>query len=99
MFLPIRAIRNECAPHTNCTLVILAFMSANFMAINTVSAMTWSIDLPAPYTSDRFVLDRDRLRVINPPSAGLATTLLRSATPTAGDKRYLRPIRCTILCF
>jgi hypothetical protein len=29
--------------------VVLAFMSANFMAINTMSSMTWNVDMPAPY--------------------------------------------------
>jgi hypothetical protein len=47
--------------------VVLAFMSQNFPMITTLSAMTWTFDLPMPYTSDRFFLDGDRLGVIHPP--------------------------------
>ena len=47
--------------------VVLAFMSQNFPMITTLSAMTWTFDLPMPYTSDRFYLDGDRLGVIHPP--------------------------------
>src|SRR6266851_8783748 len=34
--------------------VVLAFMSQTFPMITTLSAMTWTFDLPMPYTSDRF---------------------------------------------
>ena len=37
--------------------------------ITTLSAMTWSYDLPMPYTSDRFYLNGDKLGVIHPPYA------------------------------
>lgn len=47
--------------------VVLAFMSQNFPMITTLSAMTWTFDLPMPYTSDRFFLDGDRLGVVHPP--------------------------------
>jgi hypothetical protein len=47
--------------------VVLAFMSANLASINTLSNMTWNIDLPVPYTSDRFFLDHDQLKVVHPP--------------------------------
>lgn len=47
--------------------VVLAFMSQNFPMITTLSAMTWTFDLPMPYTSDRFYLDGDHLGVIHPP--------------------------------
>jgi hypothetical protein len=47
--------------------VVLAFMSQNFPMITTLSAMTWTYDLPMPYTSDRFYLDGDHLGVIHPP--------------------------------
>jgi hypothetical protein len=47
--------------------VVLAFMSANFAMSATLSAMTWTLDLPMPYTADRFYLDGDRLEVIHPP--------------------------------
>jgi hypothetical protein len=61
--------------------VVLAFMSANFMAIDTMSSMTWNVDMPAPYTSDRFVLDRDRLRVVDPPSASFHSYALALDDP------------------
>src|SRR5438876_266700 len=35
--------------------------------ITTLSAMTWSFDLPMPYTTDRFFLDDNQLRVVHPP--------------------------------
>jgi hypothetical protein len=47
--------------------VVLAFMSANLASINTLSNMTWNIDLPVPYTSDRFFLDHDQLKVVHAP--------------------------------
>jgi hypothetical protein len=47
--------------------VVLAFMSQNFPMITTLSAMTWTFDLPMPYTSDRFYLKGDHLEVIHPP--------------------------------
>src|SRR5262249_17814239 len=47
--------------------VVLAFMSQNFAMITTLSAMTWTLDLPMPYTADRFYVEGDRLEVIHPP--------------------------------
>ena len=47
--------------------VVLAFMSANFPMITTMSPMTWNIDSPMPYTADRFYLEDNQLRVIHPP--------------------------------
>jgi hypothetical protein len=47
--------------------VVLAFMSQNLPMITTLSAMTWALDLPMPYTSDRFYLDDGHLGVIHPP--------------------------------
>jgi hypothetical protein len=35
--------------------------------ITTVSAMTWSFDLPMPYTTDRFYVMDNQLRVLHPP--------------------------------
>jgi hypothetical protein len=62
--------------------VVLAFMSANFMAINTMSSMTWNVDMPAAYTADRFVFDReDRLRVVDPPYASFHDYALALADP------------------
>lgn len=52
--------------------VVLAFMSQNFSMITTLSAMTWSFDLPMPYTYDRFYLDGDHLGVIHPPYTSFA---------------------------
>lgn len=51
----------------NSRAVVLAFMSANFPMITTMSPMTWNTDSPMPYTADRFYLDDNRLRVIHPP--------------------------------
>lgn len=48
---------------------VLAFMSTTLPMTTTVSAITWSIDRPMPYTSDRFVLDHGELRAIHPPFA------------------------------
>jgi hypothetical protein len=48
---------------------VLAFMSHSLPMITTVSAMTWSFDLPMPYTTDRFFLDNNQLRVVHPPYA------------------------------
>ncbi len=61
--------------------VVLAFMSANFMAINTMSSMTWSIDLPDPYTSDRFFIDGDHLGVVGPPYASFHDYALTLGEP------------------
>lgn len=51
----------------NSRAVVLAFMSANFPMITTMSPMTWNTDLPMPYTADRFYLKDNRLRDIHPP--------------------------------
>jgi len=47
--------------------VVLAFLSANLAAITTMSSMTWGIDLPNPYTSDRFLVKDGELTVVHPP--------------------------------
>jgi hypothetical protein len=47
--------------------VVLAFMSLNFPMITTLSAMTWNLDMPMPYTADGFYLNGNQLRVIHPP--------------------------------
>jgi len=47
--------------------VVLAFMSFSLPMITTLSAATWSYDLPMPYTMDRFYLEGDQLRVLHPP--------------------------------
>jgi hypothetical protein len=49
--------------------VVLAFMSHSLPMITSLSAMTWSFDLPMPYTTDRFFVDNDQLRVVHPPYA------------------------------
>ena len=49
------------------SVVVLAFMSANFPMITTMSPMTWNIDAPIPYTADRFVLNNGKLVVNSPP--------------------------------
>jgi len=46
---------------------VLAFMSQTLPMITTLSAMTWSFDLPMPYTEDRFYLEHAVLQVIHPP--------------------------------
>lgn len=48
---------------------VLAFLSSNLSAINTMSSMTWGIDLPNPYTSDRFFVADGGLGVVHPPYA------------------------------
>ena len=47
--------------------VVLSLMSGNLPMVDTLSAMTWSTDFAMPYTSDRFYVDEDRLRVVHPP--------------------------------
>lgn len=47
--------------------VVLAFMSYSLPMITSLSAMTWSYDLPMPYTTDRFYVDNEQLRVVHPP--------------------------------
>jgi hypothetical protein len=47
--------------------VVLAIMSYSLPMITTLSAATWSFDLPMPYSMDRFYLDGDYLRVVHPP--------------------------------
>jgi hypothetical protein len=47
--------------------VVLAFMSQSLPMITSLSAMTWSFDLPMPYTTDRFYLEGNQLQVIHPP--------------------------------
>lgn len=46
--------------------VVLAVMSYSLPMITTLSAMTWSFDLPMPYTMDRFYVKDDQLRVLHP---------------------------------
>jgi hypothetical protein len=46
---------------------VLAFMSYSLPMITTMSAATWSFDLPMPYTMDRFYLEGDQLHVLHPP--------------------------------
>jgi hypothetical protein len=62
--------------------VVLAFMSANFTALNTLSAITWNVDLPDAYTSDRFFLDGDRLGVVHPPYESFHDYALALANPS-----------------
>lgn len=47
--------------------VVLALMSVTLPMITTMSPMTWNLDFPMPYTSDRFYLEEGRLRVVAPP--------------------------------
>ena len=56
-------------------------MSANLMAIDTLSSMTWNTNSPDPYTSDRFFLDRDRLGVVHPPYASFQDYAAALADP------------------
>jgi hypothetical protein len=46
---------------------VLAFMSHSLPMITSLSAMTWSFDLPMPYTEDRFYLEDNQLKVVHPP--------------------------------
>jgi hypothetical protein len=46
---------------------VLAIMSYSLPMITTLSAATWSFDLPMPYTMDRFYLEGGQLRVVHPP--------------------------------
>jgi hypothetical protein len=47
--------------------VVLTFNSNLFAMTSSLSPMIWSVDYPKPYTSDRFYLDGDQLKVIRPP--------------------------------
>jgi hypothetical protein len=47
--------------------VVLSIMSYSLPMINTLSAATWSFDLPMPYTMDRFYLEGGQLKVHHPP--------------------------------
>jgi hypothetical protein len=47
--------------------VVLAIMSYSLPMITTLSAMTWSFDLPMPYTTDRFYVKDHQLHVLHPP--------------------------------
>src|SRR3984893_7818427 len=62
--------------------VVLAFMSQNFPMITTLSAITWTFDLPMPYTSDRFYLDGDHLGVIRPPYTSFEQFVAAFGDPT-----------------
>src|SRR5262249_36404654 len=44
---------------------VLTFQSANLPMIMTLCNMTWVIDLPMPYTSDRFIQDSSQLGLIH----------------------------------
>jgi hypothetical protein len=46
---------------------VLAVMSFSLPMTTTFSAVTWSFDLPMPYTTDRFYLEGDQLLVLHPP--------------------------------
>ena len=52
--------------------VVLAFMSQNLPMIAAMSPMTWTLDLPMPYTADRFYLANGSLQVIHPPYESFA---------------------------
>ena len=45
--------------------VVLSLMSNNLAMTTTMSPMTWSTDSAMPYTSDRFYVDKDQIRVIH----------------------------------
>lgn len=47
--------------------VVLSVMSYSLPMITTLSAATWSFDLPMPYTMDRFYLQDGQLKVHHPP--------------------------------
>ncbi|WP_426424839.1 hypothetical protein [Bradyrhizobium genosp. A] len=47
--------------------VVLSVMSFSLPMITTLSAATWSFDLPMPYTMDRFYLEGGELKVHHPP--------------------------------
>jgi hypothetical protein len=47
--------------------VVLSLMSVTLAMITTMSPMTWSIDFPMPYTSDRFYVENGRLGRVRPP--------------------------------
>ncbi|MET4389884.1 hypothetical protein ABIB73_005658 [Bradyrhizobium sp. F1.4.3] len=47
--------------------VVLSIMSYSLPMITTLSAATWSFDLPMPYTMDRFYLEGGQLKVRHPP--------------------------------
>ncbi|MGJ4940724.1 hypothetical protein ACQR1W_09145 [Bradyrhizobium sp. HKCCYLS1011] len=47
--------------------VVLAIMSYSLPMITTLSAATWSFDLPMPYTMDRFYVRNGQLEVVHPP--------------------------------
>ncbi|HZS53656.1 MAG TPA: hypothetical protein VFA65_04580 [Bryobacteraceae bacterium] len=47
--------------------VVLSFQSSTLPMITSLSPITWNSDAPKPYTADRFLLDGNKLRVIQPP--------------------------------
>jgi hypothetical protein len=48
-------------------VVVLAIMSSTVPMITSMTPLTWNDSFPLPYTSDRFLLDGDRLKVVAPP--------------------------------
>jgi hypothetical protein len=50
-------------------VVVLAFSAQTLPWITSMSPMTFVFDRPMPYTSDRFYVEGDQLRVIHPPYA------------------------------
>ncbi len=48
-------------------VVVLALMSVSLPMITSLSPLTYNYDFAEPYTSDRFYIDKDRLRVVRPP--------------------------------
>lgn len=48
-------------------VAVLGIMAANLPMITTMSAMTWNVSFPMPYTEDRFVVRDGHLAAIHPP--------------------------------
>jgi hypothetical protein len=63
-------------------VALLGFDAFNFAMISSFSPMIWSTDFPMPYTGDRFYLDGDHLRTINPPYASFDQYVKAFYNPT-----------------
>lgn len=74
-------------------VVVLAIMSSTLPNITSMSPMTWNDSFPLPYTSDRYLIENGRLKVVTPPYdsfAGYVATLNDPARWAAAMDRFAR---------
>lgn len=68
-------------------VAVLGIMSANLPMITTMSAMTWNVSFPMPYTEDRYVVRQNgQLGVIHPPYSSFESYVAAFSDPKSWEK-------------